>query len=410
MGCNVMTYDFTTIMDRSGKDALAVDAIGAYVSWAVVPTKPKDGFSAIPMWVADMNFPTVPTIPREIIKRAEHPAYGYYIPTKEYYDSIIGWREKRNGVTGLNADNIGYENGVLGCVSTAIQAFTTPGEKIMLHSPTYIGFTHVLENTGRVADLSPLKKDENGVWRMDYEDMDRRIQNNHIHLAILCSPHNPCGRVWEQDELKKAMEIFRKNQCIVISDEIWSDILLNGHKHIPTQSISEDAKNRTIAVYAPSKTFNLAGLIGSYHIIYNDYLKDRMRNQSDMSHYNSMNVLSMHALIGAYKPEGHLWVDELCEVLSENVNDAVSFIQNEFDGVEVSKPEGTYMLFLHCEEYCKQHGIGIDDLIQRGWDVGVAWQQGAPFHDPWGIRMNLALPHSLVMEAMDRLKKYVFLK
>ena len=410
MGCNVMTYDFTTIMDRSGKDALAVDAIGAYVSWAVVPTKPKDGFSAIPMWVADMNFPTVPTIPREIIKRAEHPAYGYYIPTKEYYDSIIGWHEKRNGVTGLNADNIGYENGVLGCVSTAIQAFTTPGEKIMLHSPTYIGFTHVLENTGRVAELSPLKKDENGVWRMNYEDMDRRIQNNHIHLAILCSPHNPCGRVWEQDELKKAMEIFRKNQCIVISDEIWSDILLNGHKHIPTQSISEDAKNRTIAVYAPSKTFNLAGLIGSYHIIYNDYLKDIMRNQSDMSHYNSMNVLSMHALIGAYKPEGHLWVDELCEVLSENVNDAFSFIQNEFDGVEVSKPEGTYMLFLHCEEYCKQHGIGIDDLIQRGWDVGVAWQQGAPFHDPWGIRMNLALPHSLVMEAMDRLKKYVFLK
>ena len=410
MGCNVMTYDFTTIMDRSGKDALAVDAIGAYVSWAVVPTKPKDGFSAIPMWVADMNFPTVPTIPREIIKRAEHPAYGYYIPTKEYYDSIIGWHEKRNGVTGLNADNIGYENGVLGCVSTAIQAFTTPGEKIMLHSPTYIGFTHVLENTGRVAELSPLKKDENGVWRMNYEDMDRRIQNNHIHLAILCSPHNPCGRVWEQDELKKAMEIFRKNQCIVISDEIWSDILLNGHKHIPTQSISEDAKNRTIAVYAPSKTFNLAGLIGSYHIIYNDYLKDIMRNQSDMSHYNSMNVLSMHALIGAYKPEGHLWVDELCEVLSENVNDAFSFIQNEFDGVEVSKPEGTYMLFLHCEEYCKQHGIGIDDLIQRGWGVGVAWQQGAPFHDPWGIRMNLALPHSLVMEAMDRLKKYVFLK
>ena len=403
-----MTYDFTTIMDRSGKDALAVDAIGAYVSWAVVPTKPKDGFSAIPMWVADMNFPTVPTIPREIIKRAEHPAYGYYIPTKEYYDSIIGWHEKRNGVTGLNADNIGYENGVLGCVSTAIQAFTTPGEKILLHSPTYIGFTHVLENTGRVAELSPLKKDENGVWRMDYEDMDRRIQNNHIHLAILCSPHNPCGRVWEQDELKKAMEIFRKNQCIVISDEIWSDILLNGHKHIPTQSISEDAKNRTIAVYAPSKTFNLAGLIGSYHVIYNDYLRDRMRKQSDMSHYNSMNVLSMHALIGAYKPEGHLWVDELCEVLSENVNDAVSFIQNEFDGVEVSKPEGTYMLFLHCEEYWIRHGIGIDELIQRGWDVGVAWQQGAPFHDPWGIRMNLALPHSLVMEAMDRLKKYVF--
>ena len=407
MGCNVMTYDFTTIMDRSGKDALAVDAIGAYVSWAVVPTKPKDGFSAIPMWVADMNFPTVPTIPREIIKRAEHPAYGYYIPTKEYYDSIIGWHEKRNGVTGLNADNIGYENGVLGCVSTAIQAFTTPGEKIMLHSPTYIGFTHVLENTGRVAELSPLKKDENGVWRMDYEDMDRRIKKNNIHFVILCSPHNPCGRVWERKELERAMEIFRANQCIVISDEIWSDILLNGNKHTPTQSISEDAKKRTIAVYAPSKTFNLAGLIGSYHIIYDKYLRDRMNRQSDMTHYNSMNVMSMHALIGAYKDEGHRWVDELCEVLSKNINYAYDIIQNEFDGIEVSKPEGTYMLFLHCEEYCKKRGLTIDELIQKGWDVGVAWQQGAPFHDEWGIRMNLALPHSLVIEAFDRLKRFV---
>lgn len=405
-----MTYDFTTIMDRSGKDALAVDAIGAYVSWAVVPTKPKNGFSSIPMWVADMNFPTVPTIPQEIIQRAKHPAYGYYIPTKEYYDSIINWHKKRNGVTGLTAKNIGYENGVLGCVSTAIRAFTTPGEKILLHSPAYIGFTHVLEDTGRVAELSPLQKDENGVWRMDYEDMDQRIRKNHIHLAILCSPHNPCGRVWEQHELETAMEIFRKNQCVVISDEIWSDILLNGHRHIPTQRISEDAKNRTIAVYAPSKTFNLAGLIGSYHIIYNEYLKDRMRKQSELSHYNSMNVLSMHALIGAYKPEGHAWVDELCEVLSKNINDAYELIQNEFNGIEVSKPEGTYMLFLHCEEYCKKHKIGIDDLIQRGWDSGVAWQQGAPFHDPWGIRMNLALPHSLVTEAMDRLKKYVFLQ
>ena len=405
-----MIYDFTTIMDRSGKDALAVDAIGSSVNWAIVPTAPKNGFSVIPMWVADMNFATVPTIPQEIIKRAEHPAYGYYIPTKEYYDSIINWHEKRNGVTELKRKNIGYENGVLGCVSTAIQAFTTPGEKILLHSPTYIGFTHVLEDTGRAAELSPLKKDESGVWRMDYEDMDRRIRKNHIHLVILCSPHNPCGRVWEREELEKAMEIFRDNQCVVISDEIWSDILLNGNKHIPTQSISEDARNRTIAVYAPSKTFNLAGLIGSYHIIFNEYLRDRMRRQSEMSHYNSMNVLSMHALIGAYKPEGHLWVDELCAVLSKNINDAYEIIRNDFEGVEVSKPQGTYMLFRHCEEYCKKHGIGIDELIQRGWDVGVAWQQGAPFHDEWGIRMNLALPYSLVMEAMDRLTKYVFLK
>ena len=384
-----MKYDFTTMPDRSGKDALAVDAIGANVSWGTAPTAPKAGFSKIPMWVADMNFATVPTIPQRIIQRAEHPLYGYYIPTDEYYDSIIRWHEQRNVVKGLCKAHIGYE-------------------KVLLHSPTYIGFTHVLEDTGRVAELSPLKKDDNGAWRMDYEDMDRRLRKNQIHLAVFCSPHNPCGRVWARDELEQAMEVYRKNDCVVISDEIWSDILLNGHRHIPTQSISDDAKKRTIAVYAPSKTFNLAGLIGSYHIVYDSYLRDRIMRQSAMSHYNAMNVLSMHALIGAYQPEGHTWVDELCQVLSDNVNYTVDFIRDNFDGIEVSKPEGTYMLFLHCEAYCKTHGMTIDDLIQKGWDVGVAWQQGAPFHDPWGIRMNLALPHTVVKEAMRRLKQYVF--
>ena len=403
-----MTYDFTTIMNRSGKDALAVDCIGADVSWAKAPTAPKNGFSAIPMWVADMDFATVPTIPREIIKRAEHPAYGYYSRKDEYFDSIISRHKKRNGVTNMTRRDIGYENGVLGCVSSAIRAFTSPGEKILLHSPTYIGFTHVLEDTGRVAELSPLVRDKNGVWRMDYDDMDARLKRERIHLAVFCSPHNPCGRVWDREEIEQAMDIFRKNDCVVISDEIWSDILLNGNRHIPTQSVSDDARNRTIAVYAPSKTFNLAGLIGSYHVIYNAYLRDRVRRHSAMTHYNSMNVLSMHALIGAYMPEGHQWVDELCQVLSGNVNYAFEFIRAHFKGVELSKPEGTYMLFLHCEEYCKAQGITIDDLIQKGWDVGVAWQQGAPFHDPWGIRMNLAVPHSLVTEALDRLKKYVF--
>lgn len=403
-----MKYDFTTIMDRRGKDAIAVDAIGASVSFAAAPKAPREGFSVIPMWVADMNFATVPTIPEAIIERAKHPAYGYFSTRDEYYDSIIRWHETRNGVKGLLPLHIGYENGVLGCVSSALVAFTAPGEKVLLHSPTYIGFTHSLENTGRVAELSPLYRDDKGVWRMDYDDMDARLKKNHIHLAIFCSPHNPCGRVWEKWEIEKAMEVYRKNDCIVISDEIWSDIILNGNRHTPTQSISEDARQRTIAVYAPSKTFNLAGLIGSYHIIYNDYLRDRMVRTEQVSHYNEMNVLSMHALIGAYKEEGYEWVDELCEVLSANINYAYDFITEHFPGVTAAKPEGTYMMFLHCEDYCRKNGITIDELIERGWNVGVAWQQGEPFHDPWAIRMNFAVPHSLVREALNRLKTYVF--
>lgn len=401
-----MKYDFTSIMDRRGKDAIAVDGLGGMPGFA--PDLPKEGFDIIPMWVADMNFPTVPTIPEAIIERAKHPAYGYFSATQEYYDSIIKWQEKRNGVTGLKKEFIGYENGVLGCVISALKAFSAPGDGVLLHSPTYIGFTLSISNSGRRIVHSPLKKDDHGVWRMDYEDMDAKLKAEKIHVAVFCSPHNPCGRVWERWEVEKAMEVYKNNSCVVISDEIWSDIILGDHRHIPTQSVSEDAKNRTVAVYAPSKTFNLAGLVGSYHIIYNSYLKDRVTAQSSKPHYNEMNVLSMHALIGAYKPEGYEWVDELCQVLTENVEYACSYIKKHFEGVKVSKPEGTYMLFLDCEEWCKAHGKDVGELEKAGWDVGVAWQDGRIFHGPYAIRMNLALPMARVKEAMERLDRYVF--
>lgn len=394
-----MKYDFTSIMDRRGMDAIAVDA---------APGQPKEGFSLIPMWIADMNFPTAPTIIESVIARANHPAFGYFQPSSEYFDSIIRWQETRNHVTGLTKEAIGYENGVLGCVVAAANAFCSPGDKILLHAPTYIGFTLSLENAGFHLVLSELVQDENGVWRMDYEDMDRKLKEHSIHTAVFCSPHNPTGRVWERWEIEKAMEVYKANDCVVISDEIWSDILLNGHKHTPTQSVSEDARNRTIAVYAPSKTFNLAGLVGSYHIVYNKYLRDRLRKQSSLSHYNSQNVLSMHALIGAYKPEGEQWVDELCQVLSDNVNYACDYITKHFKGVALAKPEGTYMLYLDCTNWCQEHGKTIEELLKAGWDVGVAWQDGRPFHRPFAIRMNLAVPHSLVAEAFDRLTKYVF--
>lgn len=397
-----MKYDFTSIIDRRGKDAIAVEKIP--FSNAEV----KEGFSRIPMWVADMNFATAPVIQECIIERVQHPAFGYFDPREEYYGSIINWQERRNHVTGLTKEAIGYENGVLGCVSSALQAFTAPGEAVLLHSPTYIGFTGVMNNNGRKIVLSDLKRDENGVWRMDYADMDRKLKENRIHLAIFCSPHNPTGRVWEREEIEAAMEVYRKNDCIVISDEIWSDLTLEGYQHVPTQSVSEDAKNRTIAVYAPSKTFNLAGLIGSYHIIYNGYLRDRVRRQSSLSHYNSMNVLSMYALIGAYSPEGMEWVDELRSVLTENARYAYGFIREHFKGVELAMPQGTYMLYLDCEKWCRKKGITLDEPIRAGISVGVIWQDGRPFNRPYAIRMNLALPHSLVAEAFERLKKYVF--
>ena len=402
-----MKYDFKSIMDRHGMDAIAVDGIGGENGYAAAP---KPGFDIIPMWVADMNFPTVPTIPEAIINRAKHPAYGYFDMRDEYYDSIIRWQEKRNGVKDLGRACIGYENGVLGGVISALNVFCSKGDKVLLHTPTYIGFTSALGNNGYEMVLSPLKKDPDNTWRMDFEDMEEKIRKEKIHAAVFCSPHNPCGRVWERWELEKAMELFRKYDVYVVSDEIWSDIILAGHHHIPTQSVSEEARMRTVAMYAPSKTFNLAGLVGSYHIIYNPWIRDRVMKESSLCHYNDANVLSMHALMGAYRQEGEEWVDELCAVITENVEYACDHIEKHYPGVTVSRPQGTYMLFLDCEEWCRSHDMTLEELEKAGWDVGVIWQDGKMFHGEYSIRMNLALPLSRVKEAFRRLDEYVFLK
>jgi cystathionine beta-lyase len=243
---------------------------------------------------------------------------------------------------------------------------------------------------------------------MDFEDMEEKIKSRRIHAAIFCSPHNPCGRVWSREEILEFTELCRKYDVKIISDEIWSDMILFGNRHIPTQSVSEDARNRTVALYAPSKTFNLAGLVGSYHIIYNAALRDRVRKESSLSHYNNINIMSMYALIGAYSPEGYVWVDELLKVLGQNIDYACGFIANFLPDVEVTRPEGTYMLFADCTEYCKRTGKSLDDVLSAAWKVGVAIQDGRPFHGKCHTRINLALPLSRVKEAFERLEKYVF--
>lgn len=402
-----MKYDFTSILDRTGKDSIAVD-VPIIPGFLELP-EPKEGFERIPMWVADMNFPTVPTIVERILERAKHPAYGYFQPTPEYFQKIIKWQEVRNGVTELTQEHIGYENGVLGGVMAALGVMCSMGDKVLIHSPTYVGFTMSLSGAGYDMVHSPLVLDEDNVWRMDFADMEEKIKTQNIHAAVFCNPHNPCGRAWEKEEIAQAMELFQKYDVEVVSDEIWSDILLNGTKHVPSQSVSEDARNRTVAVYAPSKTFNLAGLVGSYHIIYNKKIRDKVRKQSSLSHYNGMNVLSMHALLGAYEQEGYEWVDELCEVLSSNINYAYDFFTTKVSGIKVSKPEATYMLFIDCTQWLESHeDITMDELLNKGFEYGVIWQDGRAFNGPNCIRMNFALPFSRVEEALERLDKYIF--
>ena len=221
-----MKYDFESIIERHGLDALAVDrpaqhrAVGeGYFS---VPV--KDGFDIIPMWVADMNYAVAPSIPRAIKKRMEHPVYGYFEPRQEYYAAIIKWQSERNHVEGLTAECIGYEYGVLGGVVSAAGILCSAGDKILVNSPTYVGLMHSLCNVGYELVHSPMVLDENNVWRMDYEDMEKKIVEQQMHTAILCNPHNPTGRAWERWEIEKAMELYKKLDVYVVSDEIWSDL------------------------------------------------------------------------------------------------------------------------------------------------------------------------------------------
>ena len=199
-----MKYDFTSLMNRSGHDAIAVDQI------PIPGAEVKEGFSRIPMWVADMNFPSLPTIQEAMHARVNEPHFGYFDLPDAYFDSIIRWHETRNGVEGLTKECIGYENGVLGGVVSTLASFMEPGDKVLLHSPTYIGFTMSLKNNGFDIVNSPLKIDEDGVWRMDFDDMEKKLAENNIHAVVFCSPHNPCGRVWERWELARAMALFEK--------------------------------------------------------------------------------------------------------------------------------------------------------------------------------------------------------
>ena len=398
-----MKYDFTTVLDRRGMDALSVDNIGQ----PGFPAAPEEGFDAIPMWIADMNFATAPAVPQAILKRLEHAVYGYFNPRQEYYDAILSWQARRHGVTGLKKENISYSNGVLGGIISIITAICPRGDRILVHSPTYSGFTRVLTLNGYQLALSPLKKDEQGVWRMDYEDMEQRIVANKIHAAILCSPHNPSGRVWERWELEKAMEIFKKHDVFVVSDEIWSDVVLPGYKHIPTQSISEDARMRTAAMYSPSKGFNLAGMQGSYRIIYNKWLKDQADKQAELCVYNKMNVVSMYALIGAYSEAGEEWLTELLQTLDGNIDYFCRYAEAHFPGVTVTRPQGTYLLFPDFREWLTAHGKTMDELFKACTDVGVTLQDGRLYNGATNLRINTALPFRLMEEACRRLDTYV---
>lgn len=389
-----MKYDFDKIWDRHGHDATKWDNL-------IFPTPVKD---IVPMWVADMDFATPECVVKAMAKRLEHPMFGYYRIPKEYHDGIASWQEKRYGVKGVKPENIDYHNGVLGGVSSFVQAYSLPGDSILINDTCYTGFQGTVKNTGRYLLYSPLIETADG-YAMDFEDMEKKIIANKPPIMIFCNPHNPTGHVWTKEEMVKTIELCDKYQMKIISDEIWADFMVAGKPHVPLHMANARAKEIVYSMYAPSKTFNLAGLQGSYSVCFNQAMRDRVNRAAVASHYNAANVLSVHAAIGAYTgDEGAQYVDQLCAYVRGNQEYCKKYLDDNFKNVKTHLPDGTYLLWLDCTE-C---GLDIQEVLDRMVAVGVIPNDGRTFHGSAHIRLNLACPRANCEEAMKRFHK-VFL-
>ena len=389
-------YDFETVQPRRGTGSM---------KWAEME-KYDCPEGVIPFSVADMELKVMPEVVDGLKEFLDKSPLGYCNPDERFNAAVCRWERDRHGWD-IRPEWLLGAPGVINAFFTAVHAFTAPGDGVLLLTPVYYPMYMAATRNDRQVVGSALIN-TNGYYTIDFADLEAKAKRPDVKLMILCSPHNPCGRVWERWEVERFTELCAKHDVFIVSDEIWSDIVRPGVVHTPTQSVSEDAKNRTLALYAPSKTFNLAGLVGSYHIAYSPWIRDRMEKECSLSHYDSMNVLSMHALVGAYRPEGYEWVDELNQVLAGNIEYFCTYAEKHWKGVAFSRPQGTYMVFLDCTEWCRQHGRDIQWLLDEGARVGVGYQDGRPFHGPCHIRVNLALPLSRVREACDRLDRYVF--
>lgn len=293
---------------------------------------------------------------------------------------------------------------MLGALSSAVEAFTVKGEGVLVQTPGYAKFREIIEMRGRRVVKNPLIWD-GATYRLDFEDMERKIVEEKIRLAVFCSPHNPTGRVWTREELETYAEICLRHGVFMVSDEIWADFS-RGEGHIPLHSVSEEAKNRTISFYSPTKTFNLAGLVISYGVVYDAELMRRFQAQSNLSHYNNCNALSMEASIAAYSQGGE-WVDALNCHIGKNTEYVYRFIQENMPGVRTWKAEGTYLMWLDFSGL----GLTADEVVSRCCsDAGVLLNDGRTCIDDGDccMRMNVAAPESYLREAMERLRAAFF--
>jgi len=358
------------------------------------------GENLLPLWVADMDFRTPSEVINAIKLRAEHGIFGYSTYMDSTYNSIINWFSRRHGWR-IEREWILYSPGVVPAINLLIQTFTSPDDGVIIQRPVYHPFAKVIENNRRTVINNPLRQSISGDYEIDFDHLKKQAQKPAAKMMILCTPHNPAGRVWREDELKAIIKICTENNILLISDEIHCDLTLNGYKHIPLHTIAGDFKDNVIMCTAPSKTFNLAGIQVS-NIIISDKLKRKMFKSSllkaGMLDPNSFAPIAMEA---AYN-HGEQWLDDLLNYINGNYQLMKKFISEEMNPAVVTELQGTYLAWVDFRNY-KLSNTALDDLFIKKAKVApspghIFGPEGSGF-----MRFNLACPRSVLQEGLEKM-------
>jgi cystathionine beta-lyase len=382
-----MSYDFDTLIDRHGTGSLKYD-------FALERGKPE---GLLPLWVADMDFPAPAEVLADLQKVVEHGIFGYSEPKDDYFDAVIGWFESRFGYR-VSKREIVKTPGIVFSLAQIVKAYTRPGEAVMIQTPVYYPFYEVIRANGRTLVTNPLIY-RSGRYSIDFGDFERKIADSDVKLFILCSPHNPVGRVWTRNELAAINEICERHDVIVVSDEIHCDFVWPGHKHICFGTLNENA----IIATAPSKTFNLAGLQASNIFIKNEALRSKLKAEIGRAGYHQLTTLGLKACQSAYT-QGGPWLEELKSYLMGNIRFTREFLAARLPKIQLVEPEGTYLLWLDFSAY----GLTPDELDRRVTENAKLWLSGGTTFGPGGEgfqRVNIACPRVTLTKALSNLEK-----
>ena len=380
-----MAYNFDIVIDRKNTNSVKYD-------FAAERGRPE---GLIPLWVADMDFAAPSQVLTDIQKAVAHGVFGYTDAKDDYYQALINWFSSRFGYTFTRQDVI-KAPGVVVALAHAVRAFTAPGEGVLIQTPVYHPFYSVIADNNRRIVSSPLIY-KNGKYEIDFKDFERKIKDEAVKLFILCSPHNPVGRVWRRDELEKMGDICRHYGVLIVSDEIHCDFVYSGHHHTCMGSCDENA----IVMTAPSKTFNLAGLQASNIIVKNEDLRGRLKAEMEKSGCGQLNTLGLLACQSAYTHGGE-WLEELKEYLIGNIDFSRQFLFAQLPKVHLVEPQGTYLLWLDFTAY----GLSQEELDRRVIEGAGLWLNSGEMFGVEGKgfqRMNIACPRATLQTALEQL-------